>query len=225
MTREDFLEKLSEKIIFLPTVEKNKAYEFYNEIILDKKECGMEEEEIIAGFGDIDEIAARIITEYQEETAALPPRIGYRQNNGVSSPVSQPLPPKRSTGATVLLVTALVLGSPIWLSLLIALFTVILSVVICIFALILSFWAVTAALVLSGVAGAGLSFLVLPQSPWLTVLELGLSLFLVGLGILLIPAMIKLTELSARFTAWIFRKAGLIFRRRKTMVQEGGSNG
>lgn len=73
MKRDDFFTLLSEKISPLPAEERNKLYEYYNEIILDKKDAGIDEDTIIASFGDIDEIAARVLSEYPELKAGQQP--------------------------------------------------------------------------------------------------------------------------------------------------------
>ncbi len=79
MNREDFLSfAFRKRLPYFRQKKKNKVYEYYNEIILDKKkEGGLEETDIIAEFGDIDDIAAKLLSEFPEagkrqETADTP---------------------------------------------------------------------------------------------------------------------------------------------------------
>ena len=85
----------------LPEQEQNERLRFYAEMIDDRMEDGMTEEEAVAAVGNTNEIAQRIHT----EAAVQAPQQGVR----------------------VWLILLLVLGSPLWLSLYAALWAVIIS--------------------------------------------------------------------------------------------------
>lgn len=234
MNREDFLTALSEKIAALPYDEKNKIYEYYNEIILDKLDAGMEEEEIIAAFGDIDEIAAKTLAEYLPEVPPDPqaspqagqtvPQAGFQsgqQGVAVSQTQLPPETPKKySGGMTALIVVLLIFSSPIWLSLLLAFFAVAVSVVCAVASVILSLWAVDLSLLVSGLCMLLAAVLTFPQNLASGLLFLAGGLFCLGLCCLFTIGMVKLTQLSFRFLAWLCKKTAGLFRRKRRILPE-----
>ncbi len=142
MTKQEFLARLREKLSALPREDIEERLNFYSEIIDDRTEEGLSEEEAVAAVGNSDEIAAQILAELnlaQAETKNAKPKKTW----------------------SVWEILLIVLGSPIWLSLLIAAFAVILSVYIVIWSVIASLWAVFGALAGSslGVAAAGVIFI------------------------------------------------------------------
>ena len=84
MNRETFLNELMAGLTQLGPVEQRQVADYYNELIFDGVENGKPEEEIIAGFGAPEEIAAQIRAEYKSQQAvegapgqgAVPPRAG-----------------------------------------------------------------------------------------------------------------------------------------------------
>ena len=82
MNRETFLNELMAGLTQLGPVEQRQVADYYNELIFDGVENGKPEEEIIAGFGAPEEIAAQIRAEYKSQQAvegapgqgAVPPR-------------------------------------------------------------------------------------------------------------------------------------------------------
>ena len=82
MNRETFLNELMAGLTQLGPVEQRQVADYYNELIFDGVENGKPEEEIIAGFGAPEEIAAQIRVEYKSQQAvegapgqgAVPPR-------------------------------------------------------------------------------------------------------------------------------------------------------
>ncbi|MEE1105032.1 MAG: DUF1700 domain-containing protein, partial [Ruminococcus sp.] len=91
MTKKAFLSELRAALSALPEQEQNERLRFYAEMIDDRMEDGMTEEEAVAAVGNTNEIAQRIHT----EAAVQAPQQGVR----------------------VWLILLLVLGSPLWLSL------------------------------------------------------------------------------------------------------------
>ena len=101
MTKKAFLSELRAALSALPEQERDERLRFYAEMIDDRMEDGMTEEEAVAAVGNTNEIAQRIHT----EAAVQAPQQGVR----------------------VWLILLLVLGSPLWLSLYAALWAVIIS--------------------------------------------------------------------------------------------------
>jgi len=123
MKRLEFILPLHDKLSCLPQEELEERLAFYNEMIDDRMEEGLSEEEAVAEIGTVHEIAAQIIEDIPFAKIAKE-RIKSER--------------RLKVGEIVLLV----LGSPIWLSLGIAAFAVILSLYISLWAVIISLWAV-----------------------------------------------------------------------------------
>ena len=133
MNRQEFLTRLDQGLSGLPRDDVQERLTFYNEMINDRMEDGLSEEEAVAAIGPVEDIAAQIIAE-----TPLPKIVRER------------ITPKRSL--RVWEIVLLILGAPLWIPLLIAFFAVILSVFVVIWAVIIAFWAVFAAILLSSVA-------------------------------------------------------------------------
>ena len=118
MTKLQFLYSLHNKLSSLSQDEIEERINLYSEMIEDRIEEGLSETEAVAAVGPVDEIAAQILA------AFAPKRISKI---------------KHWKAWKIIL---LALGSPIWLSLLIAAFAIILSLYISLWAVIVSFWAV-----------------------------------------------------------------------------------
>ena len=124
MTKLKFLLSLHERLSALPPKDVEEQLNFYSEMIEDRMEEGLSEEEAVAQVGSIDEIAAQIAAEIPAEK-------------------QESLKPQRKLKAWEL--TLLILGSPVWFSLLIAAFAVVFSLYISLCAVAFSLWSVFAA--------------------------------------------------------------------------------
>ena len=124
MTKLDFILALNERLAGLPREEVRERISFYAEMIEDRMEEGLSEEEAVAAVGSVEEIARQIAS----EIAPAPP---------------QAKPDRRMKTWEIIL---LAVGAPIWLSLLIAAFAVV-------FSLYVTLWAVPVSLAACGLAG------------------------------------------------------------------------
>ena len=138
MNQEMFLAELRTKLRGLPQNELEERIAFYREMIEDRISEGIPEEEAVAGIGTVGAVADQIMSEIP-----LTKLVGEKMKREKS----------RSGGEIALLV----LGSPLWLPLLVtgavillSLYVVLWSVVICLWAADLAF----AAGVFGGLAGA-----------------------------------------------------------------------
>ena len=61
MNKETFLKALEDRLFQLPDEEKRQQVDYYREVLEDKIEDGMSEEEAVASFGDIDKLADDIL--------------------------------------------------------------------------------------------------------------------------------------------------------------------
>ena len=139
MNKQEFLEELREELIGLPQDEIEERLDFYSEMIEDRMEEGLSEEVAVAEIGIPAEIAAQIIED-------IP----------LTRFVVEKVKPKRKL--KVWEIVLLVLGSPIWVPLLLAAIVIALAIYLVGWALIAALWAVEAALAVSAVALAAVGF-------------------------------------------------------------------
>lgn len=134
MTKMMFILSLSEKLSGLPKSEIEERLSFYSEMIEDRIEDGLKEEDAVNEIGSVDEIADQIISEI---------------------PLTKIAKEKISTGRKLRVweIILLALGSPVWLSLLISAFSVIVSLYAAMWSVIVALWASFAAFVGGGVGG------------------------------------------------------------------------
>ncbi len=158
MTKHDFLLSLEDRFAGLPRDEAEERLHFYSEMIDDRMEEGLSEEEAVAAVGSVDEVTADI-------------------------PLAKVKPKRRLKGWEILL---LALGSPIWLSLLIAAVAVVFSLYVALWSVIVSVWAVFVSVVAcapcSIAAGVGI---VLTGNTLAGVGMMGIGLIFGGLAIFL----------------------------------------
>ncbi|MBQ6825782.1 MAG: DUF1700 domain-containing protein [Clostridia bacterium] len=128
MNKQEFLAELEKALRGLPQKDIEDRLTFYGEIIDDRTEEGLSEEEAVAAVGSASEIAAQIIAD-----------------TPLSKIAKERIKPKRTLKAWEIILLAV--GSPIWLSLIIAAIAVILSVYASLWAAIISLWAVFASVI------------------------------------------------------------------------------
>ena len=68
MTKKEFLSKLEKKLLFISDQERNDILLEYGSYIDDKMANGSSEEQAVAGFGDVDELAKEILEAYHINT-------------------------------------------------------------------------------------------------------------------------------------------------------------
>ena len=138
MTKLNFILSLNERLAGLPHDEMEEHLNFYIEMIEDRIEDGMPEEEAVAAVGTVDEIAEEII-------AHIP----------LFKIAKEKIKPKRKlkTLETVLLAV----GSPVWASIAIAAVAVVLSLYISLWSIIFSLWSVFASFIGCTIGGVVLS--------------------------------------------------------------------
>ena len=167
MLKQEFLNALRAGLSGLPQADIEERANFYGEMIDDRMEEGVPEEEAVAAVGPVDEIVSQIVAE-----------------TPLTKIVKERVKPKRRLKAGEIVL--LVLGSPIWLSLLIAAFAVVFSLYVVLWALLICLWAVFAAFTVCALVcvAAGISFTV--QGNGLSGLAvLAAGLVLAGLAIFL----------------------------------------
>lgn len=122
MNKLKFILSLHDKLSFLSEEDLEERLAFYNEIIDDRMEEGLSEEEAVAQIGSVDQIVNQIL----EETP-------------IKNLVKEKLKPKKRMKPWN--IALLALGSPIWLSLLISAFAVLISLFAALWSVVISLWA------------------------------------------------------------------------------------
>ena len=199
MNRQEFLGRLDSGLAGLPQEDIAERLAFYNEMINDRMEDGLTEEEAVAAIGPVEEIVSQIIAE-----TPLPKLVRER------------IRPKRQL--QVWEIVLLILGAPLWIPLLIVFFAVVLSLYIVIWAVIFSLWVVFAAIAVSSLA-------CLCASVWLIFRgglipasgAFGACLVLAGLAVCLFFACTALTKGAASLTKKIALGVKSLFIRKEKL--------
>ena len=139
MNKKKFLSELRKLLTGLPEAEIERKIEFYGKMIDEKKEEGISEKEAVNSLGSLDEIASQIIVEtplFKIAKEKIKSKVEMRWE----------------------IILAIILGSPIWLSILVALLAVIFSVYVSLWAIIVSLWVVFVSVIAAGMGVILLGF-------------------------------------------------------------------
>ncbi len=167
MNKQEFLALLRRELAPLSPTEIEERLSFYGEMIDDRMEEGLTEEEAVRSVGDVSAIV--------KDTVVEVPLAKVKKQKNTLRPWE---------------IVLLILGAPLWLSLLLALFAVILSVYVSLWAVVISLWAVFASFIGSAVG-------VLLATPFLLIKGLTLpALALLGCALFLAGASVFLFALS-----------------------------
>lgn len=190
MTKLEFIFALKGKLAGFPEDDVTERLGFYTEMIEDRMEEGMSEADAVAAVGSVDEIASQIKAEL--------------------SPSENIKKVKAKKKLRVWEIVLLALGSPLWLSLLIAAFAILISLYAVLWSVAASMWAVFGAFVGSAFGGAvfGASLLFGAYSATGAAI-IGAALFLAGLSVFTFFGCKALTVASA----WLTKKGALFIVR------------
>lgn len=123
MNKQEFLEKLRKNLSELPQKDVEERLNFYNEMIEDRIEEGLTEEQAVLDVGPIDEIVSHAYTDIPFDK---PAKKKIKLN-------------RRMKPWEIILLS---IGSPLWVSLIIAAVAVILSLYISLWSVVISLWSV-----------------------------------------------------------------------------------
>lgn len=184
MLKNEFLAQLRAGLNGLPQEDIEERLVFYGEMIEDRMEEGLSEEEAVAAAGPVHQIVEQVIEDIPFKKIAK-----ERVKQGR----------RLKTWEIVLLAV----GSPIWLALGIAAFAVVLALYIALWAVVISVWSVFASLAACGVGGlaAGIVFLSIGNAP-AGLAMIAAALVVAGLAIFAFYGCKAVTK----GTAWLTRK-------------------
>lgn len=194
MTKTEFLSELKKALEGLPEEDIEKSLEYYSEMIDDRIEDGLTEEEAVADLGSIEDIRAQIV-----------------KDTPITRIIKEKIKPKHTLSC--LEITLLIVGFPIWFPLLASVAATLFSIWVSLWAVVISFYAVEAAFMASAVGGIIAAVVMLTVGNSVTGLFLfGCSLASVGLGILWIFVCKYSTKglvwLTGAFVKSLFMKKG-----------------
>lgn len=194
MTKSEFIEEFLKKAELLPKEEKRKSLLYYSEMIDDKIEDGMSEEEAVASLGSIDALVDGVIGD-------------MTMSNAVKTSINRV---KKNVPKGILVTVLIILGSPVWFSLLIAAVCVLFSLIVSIWAVAVALCASVFALGISAVALLAVSVIRFFSLGAVSgVYVLGASLIVAGISMLIFVPVKHLCVGCFKLSAWF---AGAIKR-------------
>lgn len=165
MKKNEFLLELKERLVGLSEADLNRSLDYYAEMIDDRMEDGLSEDEAVKEVGTPAEIAEDILKE-------MP----------LAKLVKARVKPNRKMAAWEIVL--LILGSPLWLALLFTLFAAVLSLYIALWSVVISLWAIEVALVGAALVGViALPIGLIQGNVWAGVSLLGVGVLAAGLCI------------------------------------------
>ncbi|MCR5012069.1 MAG: DUF1700 domain-containing protein [Lachnospiraceae bacterium] len=187
MSKTEFIEQLRAALNGLSEEDLKKSVDYYEEVIDDRIEDGISEEEAISGLGSIDEIKSRILED-------IP----------IRKIVKEKIKPKRSLAGWE--IALLVIGSPVWVPIVLSLIITGLSLYMSFWIIILSLYVTDLSLFLAGILGIVLAFM--QTNGFATGLFLsGIGVTLTGVSVLLFFGFNQITKgmfiLSKKFVLWL----------------------
>ena len=192
MHKQEFLEQLGRSLSFLPKNEREERLSFYAEMIDDRIEEGLSEEEAVESLGSMEEILGKLCLE----------------RNCVEQERS-----KRKPGAGE--IGLLVLGSPVWLPLVIVAFAVVLSLYVSLFAVVISLWAAPVSFLVAALGGVLCGLVMLfTGSPAVGLVMFAAALILTGLSVFLFFGCRAATRGSVWLTKWMSAWLKKLFQRK-----------
>ncbi len=167
MNKEEFLSELRSGLSGLPSDEIDGRVSFYGEMIDDRMEEGLTEEEAIAAIGPVENVVNEIVAE-----------------TPLTKIVKEKIKPKRQLRAWEIIL--IVLGFPLWFPLSIVAFVLILVFYIVLWVLVICLWVIEIALWVCALAGLVAGVLYMARGyVGLGIMLFGAALFVAGLSIFL----------------------------------------
>ena len=200
MTKIQFMLTLNEKLSGMPKNEIEERLTFYGEMIEDRMEEGLTEEEAVAAVGDVDEIARSIMAE-----------------SAVSSAEEEPQSKEKTvTRLKGWVIALLILGIPVWLPLIPAAFVVGLSLYVSAWAILISLWACFGVLAVGSPYLLVLGIVQIISYHTITGIALiGASLVCAGITVFAFYGCLALSKQMIRLTVWSFKRIARLFSKKE----------
>ena len=194
MKKREFLDRLKASLWAMPEADKERSADYYAEMIDDRMEDGLSEEEAVAAIGDLDEIVKQILN----ETPRPPATVKKEQK-------------QQKQGLETWMIVLLVLGSPVWIPLVASAAGTVISVYVSLWTVVIFLYAVFIALAIASVGCVVGSFFMIGRFAEVLV-AWGAALLCAGLAIgvfmlsnLAAKGLVALTKLCWESCKSIFR--------------------
>lgn len=197
MTKQEFVSSLRQRLALLSKQELDDRINFYSEIIDDYIEDGLSEEDAVSKLGTIDEVVNEIL-----------------KDTSIIKLAKNKFKPKRKLETWVIVL--IILGFPIWFTLLVSLLSVVFSLYVSFWSIVISLWGVFTTLIGLGIGGiiSGLIFLFTPSS-MTGLLLLAVGLVCSGLSVYCYFGVVSLTKLLLKFGKFVILSIKKLFIRKE----------
>ncbi|MEA4833466.1 MAG: DUF1700 domain-containing protein [Oscillospiraceae bacterium] len=169
MRKDEFIKALKRALFRLKKTERDRYLAYYSELIDDKIESGMNEAEAIGEFASISNIKESIMSDALER--------------GMIKPKHNPL--------TIIL---LILGSPLWLAFVLALFSLIIALYVVVWAVIISICAIELSFIAVCIGSVVFFIVNMASNSAFALLILGSGLICAAISVLIFVPIIKLIK-------------------------------
>ena len=200
MKRSEFLNKLKASLWALPEADRQCSLDYYSEMIDDRMEEGLSEEEAVAAIGDLNEIVKQILEETPRPPQVVAPEKKKKQSQTA---------PKDNT--KVWLILLLILGCPVWGSLGVGLLSAVFGVYVSLWAVVIALYAVFIALAVSALGCVVASFFMIGELASVGV-AWGAALLCAGLSILALLLANLAAKGMVKLTKWCWNSVKGIFK-------------
>ena len=221
MNKHEFLAALRRELTALPHDELTEQLNFYNEMIDDRMEEGMTEEEAVSGIGTVQAVSAQILSNANVPTPSAPsapdptvldptaPDPTVKEEEPTAEPAPQIKNQQQDTenhseskeGMRWWVILLLILGAPLWIPLVVAVAAVVLSLYVTLWAVVGSLWAIPASLAACALTGCLGTIPLLLSGKWIAALLLcGIGLASGGLAIFAVFGCAAVTKGAAQLT-------------------------
>ena len=212
MNKQEFLTQLQNGLSALTESDTQERLNFYSEMIDDRMEEGLSEQEAVAQIGDVNEIIASILDE-------IPQRTPEQMPAKIEQPAQQKEAPKKKSkkGMEPWQIVMLILGAPLWVPLLIAAFSVVIALIAVLWSVVATLWgALFVTLAACGIALTLTGLGCMIAGEWLVgAVVLGTGLACAGLAIFAFYGCIYATKGAAWLTKVTFVGIAKLFRGRR----------
>lgn len=189
MNKRQFLAALQEQLNGLPQGDIEKSLDYYKEMLEDRIEEGMAEEDAVNAMGPLGEIVSQILME-----TSLPKLVKAKA--------------KSQRALRIWEIILLILGSPVWMPLLLAVILIVLSLYLVLWSIIVSLYAIDFSFAAAGIGGIlGAFFMIFTGFPTQALFFFGTGLVCAGLAVLLFWGFYQITRqilrLSKKIMIWV----------------------
>ncbi len=190
MNKQEFLAELRKGLFGLPQADIEERLSFYSEVIDDRMEEGLSEAAAVDAIGSVSAVVAQILEDTPFKTL-----------------VKEKVRSSRVWKAWEIVL--LVLGSPIWLSLLISALAVIFSAYVVLWSLVVALWSIGAALAACSIGGiVSAVALAIHGNLFMELAMLGAGICCGGLSILLFLG----SKAATKGTLWLTKELALAIK-------------